>query len=185
MGRAGRAGQPSISVLFYSPAELKGSAEATLKALCDQGENCHRRMLLKGLGSSEMVTTESRICCDVCEPVCPYKDLTFPRVPEARKTTLRKRALPQNTRQMMESELLAQRDAVVEGNPALKMFPKSVFCPLNVIQDVCSKSSSVKCIHDMQSFSCLRKELHSPFFTVITSLRSGHLTNFTCSHVTQ
>ena len=78
-----------------------------------------------GLGSSEMVTTESHICCDVCEPVCPYKNLTFPRVPEARKTTLRKRALPQNTWQMMESKLLAQRDAVVEGNPALKMFPKS------------------------------------------------------------
>ena len=79
-------------------------------------------MLLKGLGSSETVTTESRICCDVCE-----------------------------------SGHLAQRDAVVEGNPALKMFPNSVFCPLNVMQDVHSKSSSVKCIHDMQSFSCLRK----------------------------
>ena len=105
------------------------------------------------------------------------KSFDLPFFSEARKPTLRKRPLPQNTQHQMEAELLAQRDAMIERNPALAIFPKSIACPLSVIQEVCSRSSSVQCINDMQSFKGLRQELHSPFFHVIIRLRSGHHRN--------
>ena len=111
-------GKPSTSMLFYSTAELKGTTDSNLRSLCD---NCHRHTLLRALGSSESINVDSGLCCNVCEPVCPYKELAFSFVSvERRKRTVRKRALPPNTQQLMEAELLVQRDALIERNPALK-----------------------------------------------------------------
>ena len=182
MGRAGRSGQRSISVLFYTAAELKGLTDSNLRSLCDNKENCRRRTLLKALGSSESVTTESGICCDICEPVCPYEELDCPKLSaEPRKNTLRKRTLPTVSRQLLETELVAQREALIERNPALKMFPKSVICPITVIREVCNRSRSVKTVDDLKSIACLRQELHVPFFNVIVSLGSGVNNKRTCS----
>ena len=182
IGRGGRAGQPSTSLLFYSAAEMKGTTNSTLTSVFDQKENCRRRTLLKALGSSESVTVNSGLCCDVCEPVCPYKELEFSFVSVvSRKRTVRKRALPPTTQQSMEAELLAQRDALIEKNPALKIFPKSIVCPLSVIKEVCLRSRSIKSVHDFQSIPCVRQEFYSPFFYVIVEcLGSGYHSKHTC-----
>ena len=168
IGRAGRAGQPSHSILFYSAAEMKGTTDLILRSLCDQKENCRRLAIIRALGSSELLSGERGLCCDVCAPVCPYKELAVPcGVVAARRRTVRKRALSPTTSRLMEKELISQRDALIERNPALKIFPKSVICPLSVIREICLRSRSIKSINDFQLISCVRPELHSPFFSVI------------------
>ena len=70
----------------------------------------------------------------------------------------------------MKRALLSQRDALIERIPALKIFPKSVICPLSLIRELCMRSRSIKSVDDIQSFSCVRPEFHSPFFDAIVAM---------------
>ena len=116
----------------------------------------------------------NNLCCDVCQPVCPYTELTVTSVSvEARKRTVRKRALPTDMQHFLEAKLLVERDALIARHPALKMFPKSVICPLSVVRELCSKSRSINNIDDIRSLPCIRPEFHLPFFNVIVECLSN------------
>ena len=105
------------------------------------------------------------LCCDICQPVCPYSELTIsPVTLETRKHRPRTRSVPVCIQSSLETKLLVERDALIAKNPALKMLPKSVICPQSVIKEVCSRSPSINL---MRLFPCVRPEFHLPFFNAV------------------
>lgn len=168
IGRAGRSGQQSTSVLFYSTVEAKNSSDHYLKSLCNDSENCRRCNLLQALGKDECSTVSKNLCCDVCQPTCPYTDLTLPfSTLPTKKRRPRLQPVSAEDQKTLESKLLVERDTVIASNPALKMLPKSVVCPISTIKELCSRSKSINCAQDIYAFAGVRPELCTPFLNVI------------------
>ena len=152
---------------------MKKRTDPDLKALCDQKENCRRRILLRALGSDECSSVTRNLCCDCCQPVYPYFDLTVPSVTlETRKRRPRTGSVPVDIQTFLETKLLVERDAIIAKNPALKMLPKSVVCPLTIIRDMCARSHSINSVEDISAYPCIRPELHLPFFHVFVECLS-------------
>ena len=113
------------------------------------------------------------MCCNVCEVLCPYTELVFPScTPEVKKRRPRVRSLLPENANSLQLELLGVRDRVIAENPAFRMVPKSVVCPVSVIKLVTSRSSSIKCIEDFHTIPGLRKQFHAPFLQVFQCVYS-------------
>ena len=76
-------------------------------------------------------------------------------------------ALAPDIKSALETRLLIERDRLISKHPALKMFPKSVVCPLGVIKEVCGRSRAIANIEDMHSLPCIRPEFHEPFLKLL------------------
>ena len=117
---------------------------------------CCRNTILRALGD-ERSSAQKNLCCIICHPPCPYPELMFLSAPrEARKRRPRIRPLSPELQSSIESRLLKERDSIIDSDPALKMLPKSLICPISVIKDICSKSTSICSVEDIRSFPCVR-----------------------------
>ena len=106
----------------------------------------------------------NNLCCDVCQPVCPYTELNIASESlRTRKRRPRMRTVSSDIRSSLETKLLVERDALISKHPGLKMLPKSVVCPLSVIREVCSRCKSINSIEDIRSLPCIRPVSFSPF----------------------
>ena len=124
-------------MLLYSTAETKNCTDQSLRALCENKENC-RHTVLQALGSDECTSLSKNLCCDVCRPVCPYIELAFSFVSMplgAKKRQPRLHPTSADVLHYLEFKLVSERDANIENNGALRMLPKSVICPIGVIKD--------------------------------------------------
>ena len=109
------------------------------------------------------------ICCS------PYIELEFPASTlETKKRRARVRSLPAEAQGSLQSKPLAELDRFIDQNSAFMMVPKSVVCPMNVISDVISRSKSIHCLQDMETFSGLRQQLQLPFFNVLQTVCPSH-----------
>ena len=110
----------------------------------------------------------NNLCCDVCQPVCPYTELNIASESlGTRKRRPRMRAVSSDIQSSLETKLLVERDTLISKHPGLKMLPKSVVCPLSVIREVCSRCKSINSIEDIRSLPCIRPEFHLAFFNAV------------------
>ena len=156
-----------MSLLLYSLTETRNCPDQSLRAICENKENCRRHTVLQALGSGESTSVSKRLCCDVCESVCPYSELAFTFVSMPKKRQLKVHPICADILQSLEAQLITERDTFIANNPPLKMLPKSVICPVSVIKEVALRSKSINCIEDMRLFSCLRPEFYTPFFNAV------------------
>ncbi len=161
-------------MLFFSAADEKKCSDPALKALCVGKENCRRQTLLQSLGSEEHPTTVREACCDICHPKCPYDTLAMPCTPTSiRQRPKAIRVLSQGLKRKLQQRLLQERDAVISNRLALQMLPKSVVCPVKVIEEVCTRSKYISNLKDIRSIPCLRSELHASFLNTILEVVSN------------
>lgn len=124
-------------MLLYSAAELKNCSDIALKALCENKENCHRRSILRALSSDECSTVPQDTCCNLCTHSCPYTELEYPASSlEVRKRKTRICSIPSQLQNAVREKLIAERDKFIQQHPSFRMVPKSVVCPLSVINDI-------------------------------------------------
>ena len=111
---------------------MKKCSDPSLRAFCEDGENCRRHTLLQALSKNGRSTVPPNMCCNVCEAVCPYTQLVCPASTlEVKKRRKRVRSLSAEAQSSLQSMLVAERDRLINDNPALKMVPKSVVCPIS------------------------------------------------------
>ena len=105
IGRAGRAGQPSTSLLLYSTAETRNCSDESLQSLCEHKENCRRQTLLQALGSDECSVVSKNLCCEVCQPVYSTLGFTFTAIAqETRKRRPRTHPVSADIQSSLESK---------------------------------------------------------------------------------
>ena len=69
------------------------------------------RLFLQALGSDECSVVSKNLCCEVCQPVCPYSALGFTFTPIAQETRKRRSRTHPVPADIQSSLLLAERDA--------------------------------------------------------------------------
>ena len=103
-----------------------------------QKENCRRKLLLRGLGSSEAITEGGGLCCDVCSSSLKLKppsvvDLLQP-MKMTRKRTVNSRKLSDDLIKDLRERLLVERQVIVSEEPfSYSMLIKSVLASTKIV----------------------------------------------------
>jgi hypothetical protein len=181
IGRAGRSGCQSLSVLYFSPSEEKKCIDHGLQLLCREKENCFHHTILQALGSDEVSSVVKEKCCNSCNLVCPYAELSFPSYRKKRQQRIHN--VTSDMKKTLGTRLLKVVDDAVRRFPALKMLPRSLVCPASVIRLICEKSPYISSIQDLDTIPCLRRELKAKFYNIVAnSLSNAPPSKHMCMH---
>ena len=73
-GRAGRDGNYSIAVLYYSKSDFTSAKDSSMRKYCENVDQCRRMLLLREFDCNDTGTSHASMCscqcCDICELSC-------------------------------------------------------------------------------------------------------------------
>ena len=117
IGRAGRNGCPAHSHILCTARKTTDPSLTDLRA--SDRENCRRRMIIRGLGSSE-VTTRNDVCCDNCGGGTKLLSrLDFLKHVPAKRNKRKKavRTVDHETKQKLRLALFEERKKILVEEP--------------------------------------------------------------------
>ena len=119
IGRAGRNGCPARAHILCTTRKTKDPLLTALTA--NEKENCRRRSIMRGLGSSED-TSRNDACCDNCGEGILSR-LNFLKNVPARRNKKRKpvRTVDQAIEQKLKVALLEEREKILMEEPGYRM----------------------------------------------------------------
>ena len=166
IGRAGRDGNPSSSVIFSNRADLKSCKDTTLSEVISQKENCRRVVLLRGLGDE--TRHSSTLCCDNCGHI-PVPTLRFFRPVKATRKSKPKpiRNLSEDEVQVLRGRLLSERKAIIHSNSAFMALGGALVCPIACIDVICKRANYIKDFSDISNIPGIRTQFAEKFFSVV------------------
>ena len=151
-GRAGRGGGASRAHIFYNPEKKKVDKE--VKDFCAGKENCRRDVMLRAIGSKVISDRELNSCCDVCSEVPSNVsfELLGGSVSQKRKRRVAVRVVDEDLEAELRARLLKEREQYLELHPSYKMIGADFVCPLDVINDLCSRARFIDCVYSWMKF---------------------------------
>ena len=125
-------------------------------------------MMLRGLGSTEHVTS-SDLCCDVCSHwKVPYVqlDVMSPGRRSCRQKPKAVRIVDASLEDTLFHRLANEWQKVMEENPAFSTLGCNFLCPDPVLFSICKRAPYISALQHMDVYF-LRPELRERFYRVV------------------
>ena len=166
IGRAGRDGNPSTSVLFCNRSELKHCKDTSLGDVVMAKENCRRSVLLKGLGDE--TSHSNPLCCDICGHL-PVPTLRFFLPIKSRRKQKPKavRNVSEDVLKVMKERLLSERKAIICNNSAFMALGGAFVCPVASIDLICQRVNFISELSDITNIPGIRSQFAEKLFNVV------------------
>ena len=170
-GCVGRNGGPARAHLLYTSRQLKQLKDPSLLKCCGDPckENCYHRELMIGIGSKELLRSNTA-CCDA---------YTGGKVPSARlvPTSLKRARKPKPVRDVsklkerLTAGLLNERDKILEECSGFRMLGGNSILPDATIEDLVLKASFVVSKEDLDVL-LPRPEYRDSFYNAMWDVAS-------------
>ena len=155
----------SHALLLYTKHEQDKCTDQELKDLISLQENCRRKQLLRGLGSSERNRQGNCRSFDSCSSKVPAEvDFLKPTPAKRRKRDTTRTDLSKELKEDLKERLKAERAVIVQEEPGCRMLGVELVCPASSINDICDKATQIHTLQDLSSIYGLRPQFYPRFF---------------------
>ena len=171
IGRAGRNGCLARAHIFCTSRKIK---DPLLMAFAESDkENCRRRVLIQGLGSSEY-TGSNEICCDNCggeTKLCKRLDFLKKSMPGKRKKKRKPvRSVDASLEEKLKAALMDEREKILAEAPGYRILGPEFVLSSSCISQLSAAAPVIATKEELRDFPALRPEYHDRIYRVMCDI---------------